>query len=520
MRRLLFLLFIFCISASAQSQAKITIRGLPVQQTPPAIGQIFVVDSGSKTRQVDASLVGLSGIPDYNIYIVGSNIVGIPRVGTGLSLLIGTDAYTIIQTAITALTQTGGGTGSAGGLIVITEGLYSLSNELTITGWENTINPYSQLTIKGSGWGTILFQNTAGKNAFVVKNNAGVTIRDLNITTGSGAKSAILGDDNGATWEASFNRGQIDNVFIQSNSTGYPGVLLKNFFNLSIGFLQVVASNDAIVLDNTSAGTSYGNSNWKAVYANAGDGFAGLRTLTHNSGGGQGIGMMSMSHYESHSGKYGIYTAGISFSTFSFIDIEATTNGVYIGDGSRGNKVLGGYILNVGGDTAIFTSGSSGGNDIHVEIEGSSTTKVVDQQQFILPNSFDLTLGLNIPPSNIILSNPKQTPLIYRQINGSSTGGYIPASILQNQSYTAKTANYTIGNGDYLVNCTANSFTVTLPTAVGIQGRVYVVKNRGVGTITLATTSSQTIDGSAPGTITAGSVAQLMSDNTNWIKIN
>ncbi len=84
--------------------------------------------------------------------------------------------------------------------------------------------------------------------------------------------------------------------------------------------------------------------------------------------------------------------------------------------------------------------------------------------------------------------------------------------------YVAKTANYTIADGDYLINCTANSFTVTLPTAVGIPGRQYVVKNTGtLTTITIATTSSQTVDGAAPGTITTLTPYRVMSDGANWI---
>ena len=39
--------------------------------------------------------------------------------------------------------------------------------------------------------------------------------------------------------------------------------------------------------------------------------------------------------------------------------------------------------------------------------------------------------------------------------------------------YVAKTANYTLTTADYTVNCTANSFELTLPTAVGATGQIY-----------------------------------------------
>lgn len=86
--------------------------------------------------------------------------------------------------------------------------------------------------------------------------------------------------------------------------------------------------------------------------------------------------------------------------------------------------------------------------------------------------------------------------------------------------YVAKTSTYTATDADYTIDCTSGTFTVTLPTAVGIEGRVYIIKNSGAGTITMAGTSSQTFDGAASPTIAAGAVAQYQSNNANWIKIN
>lgn len=93
-------------------------------------------------------------------------------------------------------------------------------------------------------------------------------------------------------------------------------------------------------------------------------------------------------------------------------------------------------------------------------------------------------------------------------------------------AYVAKTANYTLTISDYLVDCTANSFTITLPTAVSITGRVYEIVNSGAGTITIATTSSQTF-ANVTGTPTTLSLItalaksiRVMSNGTNWIQLN
>ncbi len=87
-------------------------------------------------------------------------------------------------------------------------------------------------------------------------------------------------------------------------------------------------------------------------------------------------------------------------------------------------------------------------------------------------------------------------------------------------SYVAKTADYTANELDYTIHFTANTSTFTLPTAVGCDGRIYVVKNTSGNTLTLATTSGQTIDGAAPGTVGNGVAAQFQSTGSNWIKIN
>lgn len=80
-------------------------------------------------------------------------------------------------------------------------------------------------------------------------------------------------------------------------------------------------------------------------------------------------------------------------------------------------------------------------------------------------------------------------------------------------------AAYTLKDWDYTVNITGNSFAVTLPTAIGRQGKVYTIKNSGTGTITINTTASQTIDGSTSGSLSLPQYGKLMvqSNNTNWI---
>ena len=71
---------------------------------------------------------------------------------------------------------------------------------------------------------------------------------------------------------------------------------------------------------------------------------------------------------------------------------------------------------------------------------------------------------------------------------------------------------------DYCIDCNG-TFALTLPTAVGIQGRVYVTKNSGAGVITLTPQGGQTIDGAATQAIAAAGKMTVMSTGANWIII-
>jgi hypothetical protein len=85
--------------------------------------------------------------------------------------------------------------------------------------------------------------------------------------------------------------------------------------------------------------------------------------------------------------------------------------------------------------------------------------------------------------------------------------------------YVAATANYGLAAGDYLCDCTSGTFTVNLPTAIGIEGKVYVIKNSGAGTITVDANTTQTIDGSLTQSVYPMEKITIMSNGANWIII-
>lgn len=83
--------------------------------------------------------------------------------------------------------------------------------------------------------------------------------------------------------------------------------------------------------------------------------------------------------------------------------------------------------------------------------------------------------------------------------------------------YTSVTTTYAVTANDYFVNCASGTFTVSLPTASGITGKLYVIKNSGTGVITVDPNGSETIDGSTTKTLTQYNTLSIQSNGTNWV---
>jgi hypothetical protein len=112
------------------------------------------------------------------------------------------------------------------------------------------------------------------------------------------------------------------------------------------------------------------------------------------------------------------------------------------------------------------------------------------------------------------VTSPSTSAITFNQSSGSANAILNAGTLVL--GYAAKTGTYAITTSDHFIECTSGSFTVTLPTAVGVPGKIYVIDNSGAGTITIATTSSQTIDGSAPGTLAGGVKLTVYSNGANW----
>ncbi len=121
-----------------------------------------------------------------------------------------------------------------------------------------------------------------------------------------------------------------------------------------------------------------------------------------------------------------------------------------------------------------------------------------------------------------VSSNPY---LIVDPSGNTGFGTFTPNSTVQNTgslslAYISKDDNYTATINDCVIELAVTGKTITLPTAVGIKGRIYTIKFTTTGSGTVATTSSQTIDGSTTYTLSSQyKFVTVQSTNANWIVI-
>lgn len=100
------------------------------------------------------------------------------------------------------------------------------------------------------------------------------------------------------------------------------------------------------------------------------------------------------------------------------------------------------------------------------------------------------------------------------------TGGKLALSVLFG-GYVAKTADYTVTSADNfkLIDVTANSPTITLPTASSVGETFFVeIRNSGGGTVTVAPASG-TVDGLSSTTIGPGGTKSFFNNATNYFSV-
>jgi hypothetical protein len=187
-------------------------------------------------------------------------------------------------------------------------------------------------------------------------------------------------------------------------------------------------------------------------------------------------------------------------ATNSLHSTRMQSSGYYLDDNTSGPALY----YNLAANRVTLANYVSGGKLVF-EVNGGSYTAYFNA---------DGTIQFASVYSNAVTSTPRP---LYIDSNGII--GY--SNVASNNSVVTKTANYTATTADdtILVNA-AGLVTITLPTAVGISGKVFTIKKIDATSYatTVATTSSQTIDGLStfPLPNQWGGV-NVQSDGANWV---
>lgn len=84
--------------------------------------------------------------------------------------------------------------------------------------------------------------------------------------------------------------------------------------------------------------------------------------------------------------------------------------------------------------------------------------------------------------------------------------------------YAQKATSYTIGANDNTIEVTATGQTITLPSAISLTGKEYTIILNATGSCTIATTSSQNINGSTTYSLSAQyKYVTVVSTNSMWL---
>jgi len=288
---------------------------------------------------LDAEVLHGSGITDplqihapldvsYIIFKSGSTYYA-RACGAGLSNYNGTDAATVIQSAINALGADGAG------VICVKKGEYDLQTSLTIG--KKTI-------LQGEGCQNTIFKVATNINAITISSNDTIgcwQINNLQIDMDSKNGHAIYtlhASDSGGR-----GRYKISNVIIENVASGYAGMYLTNIFNLLIENIRIRTAGTGIDLRQATYSIDFGNSQLNSIRigllgANA-IGFSATKGAS-----GQAGNLLTVNDLEvlggSNSETKGIYINGDTKLTFVGGTLEGCATTIHLVDSGHNNFYL------------------------------------------------------------------------------------------------------------------------------------------------------------------------------------
>lgn len=390
--------------------------------------------------------------------------------------------------------------GAAGAVSV--SGNFSVSNDFFVEAHPNSTGGLNNFIGMNAG-----HANTTGLGNTFIGHNAG----KANIGGSSNSFFGLNAGSSNTTGDLNVFLGQGAGAFNDSGSN-------NNFVGQAAGFNSLSGNNNNFFGWKAGFATSTGNDN-----AFFGDEAGAANNASNNSFFGSGAGATNSSGTQDC--YFGINAGNKTTGSFnSFFGAGAgqfTTTGfddTFMGNIAGLNNTTGQHNTFIGGNTGGAITTESNNTFLGAGANGAAgntnSTAIGANASVTASNSLVLgsISGVNGAAADTRVGIGTTAPNSTLQVNGSM-------SVAVRTAAAAILIGLTSDDFVLVVTGTGTS-SVGLPSPVA--GRVYIIKNRATGTITLGpTTGSATIDGNATITIGANTgVAEVVSDGTNWYKIN
>jgi len=414
------------------------------------------------------------------------------------------------------------------------------------------------------------FPNSFLSNSSVVIGNTSVSLGSTVTTFGNVTLNNVTINNVATTFPNSFLSNSSATI---GNTTVTLGSTVSSIGNLTLAFANITSvaatfpnsylSNSSLTIGNTSVSlggtaTSIGNLTLANVTISSGNANLNTANISYN-GASSNIGSLSVGGAANITADTGLIASFVgNATTYSYVAVQNKNTGntsygsyslynelgnVYADIGMNGSTysyTAAGFPNNAfsspnatfiqtgGGDLAI---GTNQANAIHFIANGSSSTSdamtinanntvTINAVGTTFPNSFLSNSSTTLGNTALTLGSTTTSVGNLTLSNVTITSGSI-SNIAIGAAITTKNANYNATSSDETIlgNASTSNITITLPTAVGATGKTYVVKkiDSSANTVTIATTSSQTIDGTLTRVFSNQYTgAQVQTDGSNW----
>lgn len=449
------------------------------------------------------------------------------------------------------------------GHFLVTDGTNGFTN-VAMSG-DATLASTGAITIANSAVETSMIADANVTNAKMAANSVGTSnIIDANVTnakmaTNSVGTSNIIDD---AVTQAKINAGAVGTTELATDAVTSAKITDSNVTTAKIADSNVTTAkiaDDAVTQGKIAAGavgtTELANSavtETQIAASVAGSGLSGGAgsalsvnvddaTVEFNGGGDIAIKASGVTSakiadaaiVEAKIASGAVTTAKIasaSVTTTLIADSNVTT--AKIADSAVTNGKLANSTVTFSADSGTADAVSLGETIAIVGTTNEVETAVTNNQvQIGLPSSVvlgeldltgDLSLGSSsdFSVSSLVTMNNATNVVEFTANNGVVVNGPLKTDAAITRMVTNATASLTLGSTHHIVFLNGSGITLTIPSAVGLIGREYVLSNTdGLNSVSVSATGSQLDTTSISAGITAGQKATIVSDGTVWREI-